>query len=479
MKKLFSFCLALLLIAGLIVIPASAETITPTTDWYDASKDRFELATAADFLGFFSLLSKGTANFAGKTVVLTADVDLNPEWDASTLKYGPNVLAAVSIANSFKGTFDGQGHTVSGLCAATSADTDTGIFGQAVAGADVTIRNVRFLNSLVDMSMTWRHAALMNNEGGKLTIENVYSEMIAYGRDNNNTNYTSAFTAGLNANSVTVIRDSVFAGQLLNVATGAPFIAWNAGTATLENCAFYGTANSPTRKVCSGLVDDNRGSLTIKNCISAGTVTANSNGRINAIIRNPQETVTAENNRFICDGNVATASAKVATIMTAKDLADFYNYAKDIEGFEGWDVIDGKAYPTTLAWGEKANSETVCILKTQTTDVTEGAWSVRLVGGVDNLDYDALECRLTIKNNEGKTGTVRETVNTVWTSIMAAGETVTAADLGTAYIWGVVINGIPEAQTKIEMQASVYTVKDGVKTLVSVQPILVAGGIAQ
>lgn len=477
MKKLLSFCLALLLLAGLAVIPTSAETITPDTAWYgDGTKDRFELNTAADVLGFFKLLSAGTANFEGKTVVLTADVDLNPGWEASTLKYGPNRLAAVSPANSFKGTFDGQGHSIRGLCAATSAGDDTGIFGQAGAGAVVAIRNIRFLNSLIDMSMGWRHAALMNNEGGSLTIENVYSEMIAYGRDNANTNYTSAFTAGLSADSVTVIRDSVFAGQLLNIASGAPFIAWNAGTATLENCAFYGTVDAPTRKVGSGLIDENRGTLTMKNCISAGTLMVNTENNVNAVIRHQAGTVTAENNRFICDGNVADASVKVAAAMTAENLANFYDYAKDIVGFDGWDVIGDKAYPTTLAWGVKGtNLDAVCLKSWQKTDVKDGTWSVRLIGGVDSLNYDSLELCLTVKDNEGKTGTVKESTQTVWSSILAGEETVTAESLKTGYLWGVVLSNIPEAQNAIGLDAKVYTVKDGVKTLVSVQAVLVGG----
>lgn len=478
MKKLLSFCLALLLIAGLAVIPTGAanETIAPDTAlWYgEGDAERFELTCAADFLGFFKKVSEGV-DFAGKTVVLTADIDLNPGWDAGT-GAAANVLTSLSTAVSFAGTFDGQGHTVSGLYARTSADHDTGIFGSASAGDDVTIRNVRFLNSCVDLTPKWRCTALMNTAGGRLTIENVYSEMLVIGK-NNTGSFGSAFTANMNAGSVTVIRNSVFAGKITSASTCGAFIGRNDGTATLENCAFYGVLDDSTNKMCSGLADDNRGTLTVKNCISAGSVTANSGGNIHSVIRNAAGTYTAENNLYT-EAATSAASQKGGRRIGEAELTGFYAWAEanSDAGFSGWDVIADRPYPTLLAWSAKgANSDTVCLKNWQKGQVESGVWGIRLIGGVDSLDYDALEIRLNIRNTAGKTGAVTQRVTTVWSSILADGTTYTAEELESTWIWGVTLGGIPENETAVDLDAAVYTVRNGVRTLVSVHTILVGG----
>ncbi len=471
--------MAILLLAAIVVIPTyAAEAITPDTEsWYgDGSADVFELDSEADFLGFFSKIAGGES-FVGKTVLLTVDVDLNPGWDASTMVAPANMLTRVSAANHFCGTFDGQGHTVKGLYAKPNVN-DTGIFGKTATGDDVTIRNVRFLNSYVDISGVWRATALMNTAGGKLTIDNVYSEMICKSKGSSGS-FGSAFTGNLNTASVTVIRNSVYAGKITAATCCGAFIGQNKGTATLENCAFYGEINDDTtNKLCSGLVDDNRGTLTIKNCISAGTVTANSSGNVNTICRNAQGTVTAENNLHLSAETIADASVKIGALISAEELADFYKWSDDNpdKGFASWDVIGDKPYPTTLAWGVKGvNSSTVCLKYWQKSAVVDGAYRVRLIGGVDSLDYDSLEIKLNIRNAEGKVGTVAHKVTKVWSSILADGETVTAENLSTAYIWGVALTGIPEAQSAIDLDAAVYTVKDNTKTLVSVHSILVGG----
>ena len=302
MKKLLSLSLAILLLAAIVVIPTyAAEAITPdTTTWYgDGNADVFELDSAEDVLGFFKLLASQTSLFDGKTVLLTADVDLNPGWDASTMTDGTNKLASVP-GSTFGGNFvfDGQGHTIKGLFA-NPASNNTGIFGQAFTGADVTICNVRFINSYVKIYTSWRNCGLIYASGNaKVTIDNVYSEMNCKGKGRTDS-FGSAFTGNMAPDTTTVIRNSVYAGKITSATCCGAFIGQNKGTATLENCAFYGSVeDGTTSENCSGLVDNNLGTLNIKNCISAGTVTANGKGNVNTICRNAQGTVTAENNLY-------------------------------------------------------------------------------------------------------------------------------------------------------------------------------------
>lgn len=97
---------------------------TDNTSWYtDAEEDAgtadkpYEISTAEQLAGLAQLVNGGT-NFSGKTIKLTADIDLgNRAW--------------TPIGDDgwiFGGTFDGQGHTIVGLYINNSSQNQ-GLFG--------------------------------------------------------------------------------------------------------------------------------------------------------------------------------------------------------------------------------------------------------------------------------------------------------------------------------------------------------------
>ena len=102
------------------VFKAEGDTPTPwdgtvDTNWYDASKDTFEISTAAELAGLTTLVngtakdadnnSIAAANFKDKTIKLTADIDLNNQvWTPIGTQ-----------GNPFKGVFDGGQHSVANL----------------------------------------------------------------------------------------------------------------------------------------------------------------------------------------------------------------------------------------------------------------------------------------------------------------------------------------------------------------------------
>ena len=118
---------------------------TADTSWYNMTGTSFMLSTAEQLAGLAAIVN-GTAdgmsadNFAGKTVALAAGISLNDP--AEELGSGSNLwtrIGATSV-NSFAGTFDGAGHTISGLYIATG--TSQGLFGYIGAGGvvkDLTI----------------------------------------------------------------------------------------------------------------------------------------------------------------------------------------------------------------------------------------------------------------------------------------------------------------------------------------------------
>ena len=82
------------------------------TSWYDAAETEFEIGTAAELAGLAKLVYSGN-NLSGKTVKLTADIDLG---DNMWTPIGRMINTSGTNENStFKGNFDGQNHTVKNL----------------------------------------------------------------------------------------------------------------------------------------------------------------------------------------------------------------------------------------------------------------------------------------------------------------------------------------------------------------------------
>ena len=94
-----------------------------------------EIANAAQLLVFAQNVNNGNS-YAGKTVVLTKDIDLsNNVWTP----------IGISSAKAFAGTFDGQGHTIRNLqlkASTTGSKYGAGFFGNLLN--KTTIKNVNF-----------------------------------------------------------------------------------------------------------------------------------------------------------------------------------------------------------------------------------------------------------------------------------------------------------------------------------------------
>lgn len=119
MNKMTKLALALVMIL-LVMLPMSAMAAD------------LEIATLADLKAFRDAVNAGN-NFSGKTVVLTADIDLgNEEW-----------TPIGNASKQFKGHFDGQDHTISNLKITTPNSSNVGFFGFTTNGSvkNLTIKN--------------------------------------------------------------------------------------------------------------------------------------------------------------------------------------------------------------------------------------------------------------------------------------------------------------------------------------------------
>ncbi len=118
---------------------------TADTSWYDDAKTEFVLKTSNELAGLAELVDAGTT-FEGKTVTLSKDVNLYAEDEnGEPICFDP--IGSYRNDNIFKGTFDGQGYTISGLNQNTWAldngyyytDCGLGLFG---AVENATIKNL-------------------------------------------------------------------------------------------------------------------------------------------------------------------------------------------------------------------------------------------------------------------------------------------------------------------------------------------------
>ncbi|MBE5734513.1 MAG: hypothetical protein E7347_05650 [Clostridiales bacterium] len=125
---------------ALPVIPDSWDGSADTT-WFDQTKTEFSLSTAEAIAGFSQLVDAGET-FEGKTIKLENDIDLSLGEDDC---FDP--IGSYRHDKAFKGTFDGQGHTIYNLQQNTWAldngyyynDCGLGLFG---AVEDATIKNL-------------------------------------------------------------------------------------------------------------------------------------------------------------------------------------------------------------------------------------------------------------------------------------------------------------------------------------------------
>lgn len=95
------------------------------TSWYNANETEFKINTAAELAGLAKLVNDGTATFSKKTIKLTADIRLN-EQDVPA---NGNLWTPIGKKSKpFQGTFDGDGHTIRGLCI-NATTINQGLFG--------------------------------------------------------------------------------------------------------------------------------------------------------------------------------------------------------------------------------------------------------------------------------------------------------------------------------------------------------------
>ena len=230
------------------VFKAASDVPTPwdgtvDTNWYDASKDTFEISTAAELAGLTTLVN-GTAkdadnnsiaavNFSGKTIKLAADIDLNNQvWTPIGTQ-----------GNPFKGVFDGGQHSVANLKLENTDDSGSamiGLFGNINSG---TVSNLTVSGEV--------------SEGG------------------------IACDGGItgNAASATIVNCISSVKIIDTMGSYIGGIAGNiSGNTTIKNCFYTGEMSGVELTCAGGIVGQIEGSGKVQNSYAVGTLAVPADG---------------------------------------------------------------------------------------------------------------------------------------------------------------------------------------------------------
>ncbi|MEG2660976.1 MAG: GLUG motif-containing protein, partial [Oscillospiraceae bacterium] len=226
----------------------------------------------------------GIDGFLGKTVVLGADIDLNAglvtNYDAANItptnSWEPiGTFEANATEIPFRGTFDGQGHTVSGVKINDAAAVNQALFGHISNTA--TVKNVGVINSAINAKVN--ASGVVGNNGG--TVANCYNtSAVTATATNANDSARASGVVGFNRGTVTNCYNT---GAVTATATGTPALATAGGVVgnndgTVTNCyntgAVIATIGAGAESYsCAGGVVGQNGGIIVANYYLAGTAT--------------------------------------------------------------------------------------------------------------------------------------------------------------------------------------------------------------
>ncbi len=257
-KRFLALLLVLTLLVGLMPAALAADTVDVSAlPEYTAGADTsagaaYKISTEESLRAFAAAVKaddgNGTYNLSGVSFYLANDVALTGTWK-------PVGSTATYVDDFFAGTFDGCGHTISGLNVQGSK-VNQGLF---AAINKATIRNLNVSGTVSCGTKNYVGGIVGKVQAG--TIENCsFSGSVTGG-------YTGGIAGGLNSNNVTII-GCVNAADVTGTTAGGILGYWKT-TAAIQNC--YNTGSVTGSAKAGGIVGQlNKG--TIENCYSIGDI---------------------------------------------------------------------------------------------------------------------------------------------------------------------------------------------------------------
>jgi hypothetical protein len=245
------FRITSLILAGVLLfslLPASASDISePERDVNAFDGDGPYTISTANELGGLALLVNEGRNFQGKTITLTANIDLSGYTNWTPIGISPN---------RFAGIFDGGGHVINNLTINRTAETDfnIGLFGVTDTGS--TVRNIGLVGASV-RGFRFVGGIAGFNHG---TVENCYSTGEVSASNN--------VIGGIAGNNSGTVRNCYSTGRITGDGNLPGGIVGN-NDGTIENCWSASTIHGAN--YTGGIAGQNNSRANIINCVALGT----------------------------------------------------------------------------------------------------------------------------------------------------------------------------------------------------------------
>ena len=271
---------------------------TPDTSWYTGDQTEYVLTTADQLAGIPILRdeSKGEITFEGVTIKLGRDMVLNEGTleEIMLRDAGNYAWKRLNSAYLFKGTFDGQGHTIYGLYMTLANHGVAGMFGGVGGNAvikDFTLENACIRGTTEDKDTMGTLVSRVSGDGSNVTISGV-TVNAALVENNGSMDYVGGLIGRVDEmlHITLTVEDCTFNGKIqFSEGDGIGGIIGRVynrnANIILKNCAV--NANLTAEDYCGGMigyVGDNA-IVNTEGCTYNGTMT--SGGNKGDIIGNP------------------------------------------------------------------------------------------------------------------------------------------------------------------------------------------------
>ena len=243
-------------------------------DWYKEKSKTYTLNTPEELYGFYHM--SYMTDFEGKTVRLGKDITVNTGKAADWQSAAPS--APWYAIRDFAGTFDGQGHTISGIYMKTDVK-GAGLFAKTTPSA--TLKNFALKNSYVETTRT--SASQTGSVVGiaQGTIDTVYSNAIVVGN-----NYVIGGIIGDITSKEKVVVSNCWYDGSMKIGDKGGYIGGIAGHAedgtkvTIQYCLNSGDIIGTLAKGdismggIIGVLADKNTEVTIRNSLNVGLIDA-------------------------------------------------------------------------------------------------------------------------------------------------------------------------------------------------------------
>ena len=264
----------LLLVAAMVMPKMAWAEITPTkpSSGDGSSATPYQISTAGELYWFAALVNDGTALNTSANAVLVNDITVNTGVLTADGKLASNVsgftewtpIGQNNIKTIFIGTFDGQGHTVSGLDFNNSNTACVGLFGFIGSGGKIS--NVGVVDSYFNGYYYVGGVCGYNKSG---TISNCYHIGVVKGKDDK--------VGGVCGNNVSESSTSTISNCYhIGEVSGGSFVGGVCGASDGSESNCYNIGEVSGGSYVGGVCGSNVGG-TISNCYSAGAVSGSYN----------------------------------------------------------------------------------------------------------------------------------------------------------------------------------------------------------